>query len=348
MFFAVSSLRWSCAGIGFAAIACLVYSPTLSAQQGPFADERYAEEEPYSSGSYASDVAEMFASRFGGAPAPEFPGYERGPDASFDERLSAFGKALAEDAHFRTVGAFDAALRRLVPQKIIDRDHRIVAAPENAAPSKGVCQITSSFRVGDRTVFRSGTAFFVGPRLLVTCAHMVYAKDLGGGALEIEVSPARSNRRQPFGMQEAATYYYPTAYKADETNGDYDFAWLVMPDRTLYRRVQFRFQTKSLTDSQLRSADFVSLGYSIADLTNDRYRMFRDAEQKNQQVFAMRFVHYHDAGPGSSGMPLFRKLRGQYYVSGVHRTDAQGKSNQAVRMVQGYVDQTNTLNAQFP
>jgi glutamyl endopeptidase len=108
------------------------------------------------------------------------------------------------------------------PIGIIGQDTRVRINDTSVAPFKYVCQI----RIGtdfERPI-NSGTGFVIGPRTVLTAAHVVFGYDVG----KIWVIPARNSlakKPNPFGIYAATDYilsknnYKPA--EDDSTSNDY-------------------------------------------------------------------------------------------------------------------------------
>lgn len=254
--------------------------------------------------------------------------------------VSRLAGALAEDAGYRTGQMIESiASLGFEPQRIIDGDWRKVQNAQ-VTPYRAICNIECTW-FDDST--SHGTAFFVGPRVLITNAHLVWRGDkpnhLPAG---IEVSPGRQGYLRPFGTATVTQYRIPWEWSnGHENEYAYDIAWLILDDRTLYKRVGYHFGYRATTDARLKSWNLNISGYPRPDLY--RFQQYRDYETRDQVVRASWFRHYLDTKPGSSGSPVYAIRDGRRFVVGVHCAAGEERYNLATRMTKKYLRETNFL-----
>jgi glutamyl endopeptidase len=81
-------------------------------------------------------------------------------------------------------------------ESVIGVDQRTRILETEAAPWRMICALEMSSPFGGFV----GTAWFAGPRTLVTAGHCVFdSQQMGGWATEIRISPGRNGSRFPFG-----------------------------------------------------------------------------------------------------------------------------------------------------
>lgn len=294
---------------------------------------------------YAPALAEMVVDRMGGSAKP-YPGLVGSPAPSVGEKASLLAGALAEDAGFRIGQTVQAVLSGFNPSIIIDGDWTKVTNAK-ATPYKGTCHIESTWGDGSQS---SGTAFFVGRRVLLTNAHNCWSgSKTGNWASSIEVNPARKGDTRPYGSANCTNFWVPTEWvSGSEGNRDFDIAWLILDDRTLYNRVGYYIGYKTSTTTALTGYNLNVNGYPNPYAWN--FQMYKDYETKNNVVSTSQFQHYCDTLGGSSGSCCYVILDGSRYCVGVHCAGSTGstKFNVATRMTKRYFDSTKDFKADYP
>jgi V8-like Glu-specific endopeptidase len=297
---------------------------------------------------YPTALLDMIGERLASPATPTaIPGLVQYLPPSAGARASSFADALAEDAGYRTGQMIESLTSfGFDPQRIIDGDWTEVENTK-AAPYKAVCHIEMTWFDGSQT---SGTAFFVGPRVLITNAHNLSKSDKPSRIpMGVEVNPGRDGNRRPFGSATAIRYAVPWewSYGGHENDENYDIGWIILEDRTLYKRMGYHFGYQTTTDSHLRSWNLNSAGYPNPYHSN--FRQFKDHEAKDQVVFPASFRHYHDGLQGSSGSPMYAVRNGNRFAVGVTCAESTGekKFNIATRMTKRFFDYTRQLNAMY-
>lgn len=294
---------------------------------------------------YAPALAEMVVDRMS-ASGGSHPGLVGSPATSIGSQTSRLVGALAEDAGYRVGQVAGAILSGFDPSRIIDGDWTKVTNA-SAAPFKGTCHIESTWGDGSKS---SGTAFFVGRRVLLTNSHNCWSSDFPGNwASSIEVNPGRKGNSRPFGSAICTNFWVPTEWTTgDENNPDFDIAWLILDDRTLYNRVGYYIGYKTSSNSALTGYNLNVNGYPNPYQWN--FQQYKDYETKNNEVFTSQFRHYCDSLGGSSGSCCYVILDGSRYCVGVHRGASIGSPvyNVATRMTKRYFDDTKEFKAEYP
>lgn len=135
----------------------------------------------------------------------------------------AFGRAVAAVAEIMRVAraqrpALDAwppTLGRGVLESVIGIDNRVRVADPTNDPWRKICCLT--IRGGNGAIAR-GTAWFIGPRTLLTAGHCVYSTLLfGGWAQEIIVQPARTDDSLPFSSASSTWFSTLRDWVTEET-----------------------------------------------------------------------------------------------------------------------------------
>jgi V8-like Glu-specific endopeptidase len=95
---------------------------------------------------------------------------------------------------------------RLEHEKIGD-DGRLPVADSLRVPFRWICALDVCF-AGDRRRHR-GSGVLIGPRQVLTAAHVLYRTTDGAGPSSVDVAPARSGRTDPVGRIKAVAYSVP-------------------------------------------------------------------------------------------------------------------------------------------
>lgn len=100
---------------------------------------------------------------------------------------------------------------RLEHEKIGD-DDRLPVTDSLRVPFRWICALDVCF-AGDRRRHR-GSGVLIGPRQVLTAAHVLYRTTDGAGPSSVYVAPARSGRTDPVGRIKAAAYSIPGSFLA--------------------------------------------------------------------------------------------------------------------------------------
>lgn len=268
------------------------------------------------------------------------------PAPTFQQQAACFVSALIEEACYRVRSTVAAILGDLNPMQIIDGDWKKVE-DTTKLPYKAICHIAPKFRKGSNApVVLEGTAFFVGPRVLLTNAHNLYRDNVGGWAKEIRIAPGRNGNSEPYESQTVISTFVVAGEWIGTPTNDFDIGWIILPDSTLYDRVGYAFGYKTTTDTFLKGSTLNTAGYP--DSSTYKYRMYYDSETKDQAVSPKQFKHWLDTSSGSSGSPLYYIDSKVRYVVGVHcahsaSTNPKDRFNVGTRMTKQYYDWTRDI-----
>lgn len=273
------------------------------------------------------------------------------PEPKLLDRMQLAVKQLADDTAYAAQARVNAA-KGIVPpgeltgQRVVGTDERQRVGNTTAAPFKAICKLEMAFPKGSFVA----TAEFVHPRVLLTNSHCVYQSAQGGWAKSIKVIPGLNGNgtTPPFGSQYAATYYCPSEWvNGKENNRDFDMAWIILPDRTLFNRVGMTFGYQTTDDATLRSSKLNLSGYH-GDKNGQQWTQYAGG---NQTVYASQFIHYLDTTGGSSGSPMYLYYtNGQTRIVGVNCAESTGSSayNVGTRMTSRYFNSTQNYSKQYP
>ncbi|HET6424512.1 MAG TPA: hypothetical protein VFG20_12565 [Planctomycetaceae bacterium] len=283
--------------------------------------------------------------------AKPMDGLAMSPEPKLADRLNLAMKQLGADSHYSMQQRMDSMMGNLPPsgdskQRIIGTDERQRIYDTRQTPYKAICRIEQRFPNGTNWI---GTAEFVHPRVLLTNSHNVYNSSRGGWATQMRVIPGRNGTQEPYGSQWAARFACPPEWiNGQENNRDFDMAWIILPDRTLFNRIGFHFGYQTTDDTTLRTSKLNMSGYH-GDKNGEQWFQYAGG---NQVVYASQFRHYLDTTGGSSGSPmwLYFSSNGQRRVVGVNCAESTGTTayNVATRMTSRYFGWTQNFNTQYP
>jgi V8-like Glu-specific endopeptidase len=176
--------------------------------------------------------------------------------------------------------------------------------------------------INDATPHYYGSGFMVGPRHVLTAAHVV--SDDGNSLNPVRAAPAArgegySGNRWPWNRRIVQGYYWPNGWNGGNLSTDarYDYAVLILLDSTSSPGwIGFAYNTVSWTDFwNYHTAGYPgryneSGGFNyctaspLADGRCGGYMYYEYAQVRS--VFPGHFYHRHDIQPGQSGSPIYR------------------------------------------
>jgi V8-like Glu-specific endopeptidase len=301
-----------------------------------------------------------------GSPAKATPvaGLSAHPGFSLGDRLGQAAHQLTIDAGHAGQQALrgpaetgDAANKSGGDERIINGESRTQVTNTQTTPFKAICYLYVSWPNG---TYSSGSAEFVGKRVVLSAGHMVYdyskrGSGTSGWAKSVRVVPGKNGSSEPYGSQYASTAYVPNGWitvsqqgqTGYESSCDYDMSWIIMPDQTLFNRTGYAFGYQVASDSSLKSTKLNIAGYPGDKPAGTMWTEFGGG---NQVVYPSRFRHYLDTYGGSSGAPMWYYNGTSRYVWGVNVWEVYGNPayNVACRMNQSYFNTTQQMKSQFP
>ncbi len=276
-----------------------------------------------------------------------------GPPQGLSNGLPDALQQLASDSAYSTADFLNrltgspAAAAEAVPfdglESIIGRDERVRVNNTTLTPFRSICRLEVTFP--NNKVY-TGTAAFVGRRVLLSNAHVVYSKADGGWAKRIRVAPGRDGASEPYGAQFAIDARVPTEWIKKQGNRDFDISWIILPDATLYNRVGYFFGYETNTDARLKTMELNLSGYH-GDKNGQQWRAFGGG---NQKVSKSQFRHSLDTSKGASGSPVWRfeSSTGRRFLVAAHCAGLENQYNIATRMTTNYFKITQDLKAKNP
>jgi V8-like Glu-specific endopeptidase len=196
-------------------------------------------------------------------------------------------------------------------ESLIGRDDRIRILDTFNAPWRMICSL--SIQANGNYV---GTGWFAGPKTIITAAHCLYLKQMGGWARQIRIFPGRDGNDLPY---EAVSEKLEVPQEWRERRGrnpDYDYG-VIHLDTKLGEKTGW-FSVAVANDEQLSDA-FVNLSGYPGDVAGGFgiYQLFH-ADQVSD-VAENRFFYAIDTFGGQSGSPVWQEGdNGQRQVVGIH------------------------------
>lgn len=187
------------------------------------------------------------------------------------------------------------------------------------APWRYICRLRI-FRSDGREF--AGSGFFIGPRCIITNGHALFHQGHFGWASRVMVIPGQNHTAAPFGFQESRHFISVEGWTRFRNDG-FDYGAIILPDETLFQRVQGYFGFRALSYQQ----NIQNAGYPAKkDPLGSLWYHNGEIERKLPQLFS----YMVDTEGGHSGSPIWINSDGGRYVVGVHATG--GCPNRAVRV----------------
>lgn len=264
-------------------------------------------------------------------------------DAGSD--LSCAAASLANDV----LGGVARLGKKMPPSEniVVGTDNRAQVTNTKTTPFNAVCRIEVSWPSPHKATF--GTGSFVGKRVVMTSAHVIYDRTRGGWATSVRVVPGKnssSSQPEPYGAATHYTLYAPDTYTRDGSEAS-DIGWIILRDTTLWNRVGYAFGYGTLSDSTMKTVNLNTAGYASDKPYGTMWREYNTKDQK--LVGTGMITHYFDSFGGSSGMPLYEASSSSRYVRSVHRGGgSDNASNRAVRITSTWKTWTDDFKKQYP
>ncbi len=269
--------------------------------------------------------------------APQEPKLPRLPKGGLkDVGLLSFGKkAVRKKAAKAAAGALGFALAGSVAERQRAVDTRL-------SPFRKVCDLVIT--AADNGL-HSGTAFFISPRMLVTCGHCLFVFSPGtaahGPVRKVLVMPARNgetNAAQSLvGWVEVTTENMRVHDRWRlEGNLEFDYGVLILPpNQALGAQVGF-FNVSPFSDQQLNGARPTLSGYP--DNVPDGTQWFET--NPIRQVTPARLFYDIFTFGGQSGSPVFFANNEQQTACAIHNF-GNVPFNSGVRITLAVIAQLN-------
>jgi V8-like Glu-specific endopeptidase len=201
---------------------------------------------------------------------------------------------------------------------VIGVDERVRVRDTTADPWRKICCLTIT---GANGAVARGTAWFVGPRTLLTAGHCVYSTVLfGGWAQEIYVEPARDGAEVPFGTLKSTWFSTLRAWIDDETP-DMDVGCIQLDEPHGERLGWFEIDTGW---DDVAEPDTVTIaGYPVDRDSGNAMYLHRSSLLRST---ATQLFYDVDTVGGQSGAPVWMDAAdGSSKAIGIHAYGASGE-----------------------
>jgi glutamyl endopeptidase len=297
---------------------------------------------PVASGAQVAGILGAEDPEFGRAGAPESANdLEReavaGPSAEGME-LAAAGADEGEEgdeellldawyAEFSDPGT-RALMRHQPPDEsflevVIGADDRVQVNITDSYPWRSIASLLITANDGSRWI---GTAWFVGPRTLITAGHCVYIHSRGGWAREIEVVPGRNAALRPFSSCKATDLRSVIGWTQNQLQ-DYDYGAIILPEDQRKGDEVGWLGFVNYSDANLNNRIANLSGYPGDKPSGTQWFHAR----RLRSVTSTRLVYDIDTAGGQSGAPVWFLQNGQRYGVGIH-TNGSVTGNAATRI----------------
>jgi V8-like Glu-specific endopeptidase len=192
-------------------------------------------------------------------------------------------------------------------------DNRVRIQTTSKYPWRINCSLLITARDNSRWV---GTAWFIGPRTLVTAGHCVYIKNSGNPAQDgwvksIQVMPGRNESRLPFGAVTSNVFWTVKGW-ADGGEENYDYAAIILPSDLGSNVGTYGFA--ALPDNQLMGKTAHISGYPGDKPSGTQWYDKHEVASVNPNK-----VHYDiDTAGGQSGAAVYVVRGGRRIAVAVH------------------------------
>jgi glutamyl endopeptidase len=277
----------------------------------------------------------------GPAEAPQGPEAVQWPsptEAGERTRLDAYWASYGDDA-IRAV-LRDKQAMEAVLETVIGPDDRVQVHATDQYPWRAIASLEITDQYGGGWI---GTAWLIGPRLLLTAGHCVYMHDQGGWARSIEVIPGRNGDHKPFGSCVATDYRSVTGWTTD---GDsrFDYGVILLPADCRYGDQVGWFGTQVRSDGELASA-----GANLSGYPGDKPPGTQWFHHNTISGVAERVLTYQiDTYGGQSGAPVWVDVPGQGAFGIAVHTNGSLAGNSGVRITGDLVANLNTWASEVP
>lgn len=163
-----------------------------------------------------------------------------------------------------------------------------------------------------------GSGFMIGPNALATAAHNLYSTKTGNYVKSVNVAPARSGSKKPFGSENVAadSMIVSSSYLAGDSSQDWAIITLDSSLGSKTGWLGLHWQSANYASSQLVYA----YGYpSQINSSDAKYRMCKSSGYIRSQTSKYLKGDWDLTG-GFSGGPLVEYISGAGYVAiGIHK-----------------------------
>jgi glutamyl endopeptidase len=234
------------------------------------------------------------------------PGYKRARGRSAD-RLKA-----PDTSGLRDIGELTFGPPPPKARTVHGPDDRVQIANTGAYPWRAHCALLITARNDSQWL---GTAWFVGPKTLITAGHCVFVRDpveASGWVKSVTVMPGRNGDTLPYGAVTVTTAIRTTQAWCNDGDPRMDYGCILLPTE-LGNTVGW-FGYGNYSDSDLQDAAINISGYPGDKPDGTQWydaRAIASVEDWN--------LHYDiDTYGGQSGAPVIRVIDGARYAVGIH------------------------------
>ncbi|WP_341900800.1 trypsin-like peptidase domain-containing protein [Fluviicola taffensis] len=198
-------------------------------------------------------------------------------------------------------------------RSLCGRDERQRVDP-TIYPHRFICRLIITAKNGMQYF---GSGFFISPRCIITSGHCVHFDPIDGGrnydwARSIQVIPGADGEIAPFGSQISTTFRTVSGWAVDR-DSNFDHGAIILPDETLYQRVNGFLGVKELTEREI----LINVGYP-ADKGGDLRGTAWGTMGPVSYINDYKIAYMLDTYGGNSGSPVFVRNGDTVSVVGVH------------------------------
>jgi len=198
------------------------------------------------------------------------------------------------------------------PESVCLPDDRRQVTGTTAGPWSGNCQLVITFQNGSQAI---GTGWFAGPRTVVTAGHCVHEGEGGGFFKSVEVIPAMSGTRRPFGSMLSTDLRASEGWKAVGSQAaDYGAILLPKEFKAVNGKTPFVYPVAVAADAALTGKKLTISGYPADKPFGTQWR---DAGTV-QSVLPARLAYTIDTFGGHSGSAVTGVLNRKTTAVGIH------------------------------
>ena len=232
--------------------------------------------------------------------------YPRRPESSFVMKAP-------DTSNLRNIGEASYGSPPPMAETVHGPDDRVKIETTDTFPWRAHASLLITAKDNSRWI---GTAWFVGPRTLITAGHCIYIKDSGvagrdGWVKGVNVMPGRNGTELPYGSTTSTKFRSVTGWTRDgDENYDYGAILLTtdLGDRTGW------FGYGAYTDATLNESVGNISGYPGDKPTGTQWYDSRQIARVNN-----RKVYYDiDTAGGQSGSAAYRVDEGKRYAFAIH------------------------------
>ena len=183
-----------------------------------------------------------------------------------------------------------------LPDKIIGEDNRTKVSSTTADTNRVIGRLNMGC-----------TATIIGSKYLLTAGHCVYADGTWKTNEDLGFTPAKDEKKLPYGSYKMYRAYAPAKWIEDE-NPDYDLALIVLNEQIGYQLGWMEMKENKDSKASIRVT-----GYPV-DKDGQMWSSSCGLSVSN----ADRIFYDCDTMPGNSGSPVYLRQKNKDYLIAVH------------------------------